>query len=203
MDVTVYEPTSDAKTVKVGSRLIVFQPNGANLLVGEEYALQNQSQPPVAYFNEKGDFNFEVPDGRGTFAGLVLGAVGHARGAGNHRPRQSRSTPSPTPFSPAITACACPIRFRIRRITRRCSFTSDYAVERVMLVAPPTVQVTSAGFSPAGTEQGFNLYTRDAVPAGLPFDVSVSGTAPPPSAQQQAPMQRQRTRDKTAQARIR
>ena len=49
-----------------------------------------------------------------------------------------------------------------------------------MLVAPPTVQVTSAGFSPAGTEQGFNLYTRDAMPAGLPFDVSVSGTAPPP-----------------------
>ena len=67
VDVTVYEPTSDAKTVQVGSRLIVFQPNGANLLVGEEYSLQNNSQPPVAYFNEKGDFNFEVPEGARPF----------------------------------------------------------------------------------------------------------------------------------------
>jgi len=63
--------------------------------------------------------------------------------------------------------------------------TSDYSVGRVMLVAPPTVQVNSAGFTPAGTEQGFNLYTRDSIPAGLPFDVSVSGTAPPPQASPQ------------------
>ena len=49
---------------------------------------------------------------------------------------------------------------------------------------PPSVQINSAGFMPAGTEQGFNLYTRDSVPPGLPFDVSVSGTAPPPQASQ-------------------
>lgn len=36
---------------------------------------------------------------------------------------------------------------------------------------------------PAGNEQGFNLYTRDAMPAGLPFEVAVSGTAPPPDQQ--------------------
>ncbi|HEV2445179.1 MAG TPA: hypothetical protein VGS58_04635 [Candidatus Sulfopaludibacter sp.] len=52
------------------------------------------------------------------------------------------------------------------------------------MVAPPSVTVKSDGFTPAGTEQGFNLYTRDAIPAGLPFDVSVSGTAPPPQASQ-------------------
>ena len=63
LDVTVYEPTSDAKTVSVGSRLIVFQPKGDNLVVGEEYALQNQSQPPLAYFNQQGNFNFAIPTG--------------------------------------------------------------------------------------------------------------------------------------------
>src|SRR4029077_20762998 len=56
-----------------------------------------------------------------------------------------------------------------------------------MLVAPPSVKVDSPGFTAAGTEQGFNLYTRDGMPAGLPFDVSVSGTAPPPQASQQDP----------------
>src|SRR5260370_6475036 len=54
-----------------------------------------------------------------------------------------------------------------------------------MLAAPPTVQIKSDGFTPAGNEQGFSLYTRDGVPAGLPFDVSVSGTAPPPHASSQ------------------
>jgi hypothetical protein len=51
-----------------------------------------------------------------------------------------------------------------------------------MLVAAPTVQLSSPGFTSAGNEQGFNLYTRDSMPAGLPFDVSISGTAPAPSA---------------------
>ncbi len=31
--------------------------------MGEEYSLENQSQPPKAYFNEKGDFDFQVPQG--------------------------------------------------------------------------------------------------------------------------------------------
>src|SRR5260370_16374368 len=54
-----------------------------------------------------------------------------------------------------------------------------------MLAAPPTVQIKGDGFTPAGSEQGFSLYTRNGVPAGFPFDVSVSGTAPPPQASSQ------------------
>lgn len=183
VDVTVYEPSSDAKTVAVGSRLIVFQPNEASLLVGEEYALQNQSQPPMAYFNEKGDFNFDLPPGaelsqvsswgpsgmpvvQGTIdRGKQQYAIAYAFQPGDNGVRLSYKVP-----------------YTSNHATLR--FTSPYAVQRVMLVAPPTMQVTSAGFSPAGTEQGFNLYTRDAVPAGSTFDVSVSGTAPPPSASQ-------------------
>ncbi len=182
VDVTVYDPTSDAKTMKVGSRLIVFQPNGSNLLVGEEYSLQNQSQPPLAYFNEKGDFNFEVPKGaelsqvsswgpskmpvvQGTIdRGAQKYAIAYAFQPGDNGVRMSYQLPYSTNSA-------------------KLKFTSDYSAERVMLVAPPTVQVVSAGFSPAGTEQGFNLYTRDAMPAGSPFEVAVSGTAPPPDQQ--------------------
>jgi hypothetical protein len=50
-----------------------------------------------------------------------------------------------------------------------------------MLVAPPTVQVLSAGFVRAGNEQGWDIYTRDSVPAGTPLDISVSGTASAPT----------------------
>ena len=63
VDVTVFEPSTDPKIMNMGSRVIVFQPNGSMLLVGEEYALQNQSQPPKAYFSAKGDFEFQIPEG--------------------------------------------------------------------------------------------------------------------------------------------
>jgi len=184
VDVTVFEPSADSKMVNVGSHVIVLQPNGSNLMVGEEYALQNQSQPPKAYFNEKGDFSFELPQGgqlgqvsswgpsgmpvvQGTLdRGAGKYAIAYAFQPGDNGVRFSYQLPYPSNHTDV-------------------RLTSDYSVGRVMLVAPPTVQVNSAGFTPAGTEQGFNLYTRDSIPAGLPFDVSVSGTAPPPQASQQ------------------
>ncbi|MFZ3330340.1 MAG: hypothetical protein WA197_06895, partial [Candidatus Acidiferrales bacterium] len=57
---------------------------------------------------------------------------------------------------------------------------SPYSTERLIIAAPPTVQVSGSGIAPAGQDQGFNVYTRDNVAANSPIDVSVSGTAPPP-----------------------
>jgi hypothetical protein len=184
VDVTVYEPSGDSKMVNVGSRVIVLQPNGENLLIGEEYALQNQSQPPKAYYNDKGDFAFQLPQGsqlgqvsswgpsgmpvvQGTMdKGKGKYAIAYAFQPGDNGVRFSYQLPYPSNHADL-------------------RLTSDYSVGRVMLVAPPSVTVKSDGFTSAGTEQGFNLYTRDSIPAGLPFDVSVSGTAPPPQASQQ------------------
>jgi hypothetical protein len=183
-DVTVYEPSADSKMVNVGSRVIVLQPNGDNLLVGEEYALQNQSQPPKAYYADKGDFAFQLPQGaqlgqvsswgpsgmpvvQGTMdKGKGKYAIAYAFQPGDNGVRLSYQLPYPSNHADL-------------------RLTSDYSVGRVMLVAPPSVTVKSDGFTPAGTEQGFSLYTRDSIPAGLPFDVSVSGTAPAPQASQQ------------------
>src|SRR5690242_13194239 len=183
IDVTVFEPSADSKIVNVGSRVVVFQPNGSNLLVGEEYALQNQSQPPKAYYDEKGDFVFQLPQGsqlgqvsswgpsgmpvvQGTTdRGKGKYAIAYAFQPGDNGVRFSYQVPYPSDHADL-------------------RLTSDYSVGRVMLVAPPSVTIKSEGFTAAGTEQGFNLYTRDGLPAGFPFDVSVSGTAPPPQASQ-------------------
>jgi hypothetical protein len=183
VDVTVYEPSADSKMVNVGQRVIVLQPNGSNLMVGEEYTLQNQSQPPKAFFNEKGDFAFDLPQGaqlgqvsswgpsgmpvvQGTMdKGKGKYAIAYAFQPGDNGVRFSYQLPYPSNHADL-------------------RLTSDYSVTRVMLVAPPTVEIKSEGFTPAGAEQGFSLYTREAVPAGFPFDVSVSGTAPPPQASQ-------------------
>jgi hypothetical protein len=183
VDVTVYEPSADSKIVNVGSRVIVLQPNSGNLLVGEEYSLQNQSQPPKALFDDKGDFQFQLPQGaqlgqvssfgpsgmpvvQGTLdKGQGKYAIAYAFQPGENGVRFSYQLPYPSNHADV-------------------RLTSDYSVGRVMLVAPTSVQVKSDGFTPAGTEQGFSLYARDAIPAGFPFEVSVSGTAPPPQASQ-------------------
>ena len=54
-----------------------------------------------------------------------------------------------------------------------------YPGARLLVLAPPTVQVVGDGLQPGGQEQGMNIYGRDSVPAGTEFALSVSGTAPP------------------------
>jgi hypothetical protein len=47
------------------------------------------------------------------------------------------------------------------------------------------VQISGAGITAAGQDQGFNVYMRDNIAANAPVEISVSGTAPMPSASQQ------------------
>jgi len=57
-----------------------------------------------------------------------------------------------------------------------------YPGSRLLVVAPPSVQVGGDGLALGGQEQGMNIYGRDDVPAGTLIAVSVSGTGPPPDA---------------------
>src|SRR5258708_23397223 len=58
----IYEPSKDAKTINVPSHVVVFQPNGATMIVGEEYQIENKSQPPVAFYRIEGSFDFALPE---------------------------------------------------------------------------------------------------------------------------------------------
>src|SRR5260370_13391651 len=61
-----------------------------------------------------------------------------------------------------------------------------YPGSRLLVVAPPSVQISGDGLEPGGQEQGMNLYSRQDVPAGTVVAVSVSGTAPAPDANARA-----------------
>src|SRR5690348_16761140 len=50
IQVDIYEPSKDLKTIDVPSHFLIFQPNGETLKVAEEYQIENKSQPPHAYF---------------------------------------------------------------------------------------------------------------------------------------------------------
>jgi hypothetical protein len=51
---------------------------------------------------------------------------------------------------------------------------------RLLLVAPPGVQLTGDGLQMAGQEQGMNVYERALVTEGTSVTVTLNGTAPPP-----------------------
>ncbi len=182
VEVTVFEPTKDAKAIAVTSRVIFFQPNGANLIVGEEYSLQNDTQPPAAYFRADGNFEFAVPDkaqlqqiAASGPAGMPVVqapidksngrfAIAYAFRPGENMVRYSYEIPYPN----NTAALKIP--------------PSPYTVRRLLVVAPPTVQISGEGLLSGGQEQGMNVYGRENLAANATVAVNVSGTAPPPSA---------------------
>jgi hypothetical protein len=80
LEVDVFEPSRDPKTISVGTHFVIFQPSGATLEVGEEYAIKNDSQP--AQFRDCASRRCELETDRRP------GPLGHARRAGAHRSRQ-------------------------------------------------------------------------------------------------------------------
>jgi hypothetical protein len=178
-DVEVFESSTDLSLLHVFQRIIVLQPNGATLLVGEEYSVHNDSKPPVALFKEDGSFLFDVP------AGAVLGQVSAAGPSGmplvqgTIEKGKSRYAIA-FPIRPGENNIRVSFQMPYAKNEATIRATSPYAAQRVMIVAPPTMTVSGNGFTSAGSEQGFNLYARDNVPADTMVEFSVSGTAPPP-----------------------
>ena len=108
-DVEVFEPTDKPDAFSVANHAIILQPNGSDLMVGEEYMIANKTQPPVAYYREDGSFNFTLPDGADFNQASAWGSSGMPV-------VQARSTKakinSRSPFrsAPVRAACASPTK---------------------------------------------------------------------------------------------
>jgi len=171
----VFEPSKDPKTIDVPSHFVIFQPNGATLKVAEEYQVENKSQPPHAYFRTDGSFDFALPE-KGELQNVA--AAGPAGMPVTQLPIDKKNNRYSIAFA-----------FRPGDNSVRYSYDLPYPDSaatlkiptvypgRVVFVAPPGLQVTGDGLAAAGQEQGMNLYLRQDVPAGTLVAVSVSGTA--------------------------
>jgi hypothetical protein len=181
VQVNIFESSNDAKIINVPSHVVVFQPNGATLIVGEEYEIENKSRPPQAYFRTDGNFDFSLPEKAQLQQVAASGPTGmpvvqapidkknnHYSIAYAFRPGESRVR-----YSYEIPYAGNAATVKIATI---------YPGGRLIVVAPPTVQVNGQGLSAGGQESGMNLYGRDDVPAGTIVAVNLSGTAPPPNA---------------------
>jgi len=181
VSVDVFEPTGDSKTISVTSHVVVFQPNGATLTVGEEYSVKNDSKPPVAFFRTDGNFEAVIPEQAELKQIAAAGPSGMPvvqatidKGKNKYaiafafRPGESEvrlSYEVPYPNNSAVM-----------------KLPTSYGGGRLIVVAPPTVQVSGDGLQMAGQEQGMNIYERLSLAAGTMVTVSLSGSAPPPAA---------------------
>ena len=180
LDVTIYEPTTNPAAIQVPLRLLVFQPNGDKLMVGEEYSIQNNSNPPAAYFKQDGNFEFTIPQGAEIDQVSTFGPSGMPVRQGTIDKGKGRYAISYA-FQPGQNGVRISYIVPYTGNQAQIRETSTYDAQRVLLVIPPTMQVASAGFNAAGTEQGYNVFSKESMKAGNGFDVSVSGTAPPPA----------------------
>jgi hypothetical protein len=179
-DVQVFEPTDKPSAFSITAHAIILQPNGSSLTVGEEFNISNTTNPPLAYYRPDGSFLFTLPQGAqvqevsaGGSSGMPVIQTPIDKGNGVQA--------IDFPFRPGDSEV---------RVTYSVPYTGDqttlhtksmYDATNVAYFAAPSVHVTADGFSPAGTEQGYNAYLRKSVPANTELVASISGTAPPPS----------------------
>src|SRR5579863_4688031 len=179
VDVTVYEPTTNPAAIQVPLRLLVFQPNGDKLMVGEEFSVQNNSSPPAAYFKQDGNFEFTIPQGAELDQVSTFGPSGMPVRQGTIDKGKGRYSISYA-FQPGQNGVRISYIVPYTGNQAQIHESSTCDAQRVLLVIPPTMQIASNGFNAAGTEQGYNVFSKESFKAGMGFDVTVSGTAPPP-----------------------
>jgi hypothetical protein len=195
--VDIYEPSKDLKTINVPSHVVIFQPNGAALIVGEEYQIENKSKPPVAYFRSDGGFDFALPE-KGKLQQVA--AAGPAGMPVMQVPIDKKNNHYSIAFAfrPGDNSVRYSYELPYTGNAATVKIPTIYPGGRLLVVAPPSVQISGDGLTPGGQEQGMNLYGRQDVPAGTLVAVSVSGTAPPPDANAGAEQQGQQGQGRDA-----
>ncbi|HTQ61325.1 MAG TPA: hypothetical protein VMI32_13945 [Candidatus Solibacter sp.] len=180
LQVEVFDPSRDPKTISVTTHFVIFQPNGDSLQVGEEYAIKNASQPPLAYYRADGDFDFVLPDGATLKQAAAQGPSGMPvvqapidRGKNKYSVAYA--------FRPGDNGVRFSYDLPYAGSRATVKLPTVYPGARLVVVAPPSVKITGDGLQAGGQEQGMSVYSRDALAANSAMTVDVSGTAPPPS----------------------
>lgn len=175
-DIEIFESTADSSVFQVASRFIVLQPNGPVLLVGEEFLIENRARPPVTVYKPDGSFEFVLPDGAELSQVSAWGPAGMpvvqgtiAKGANRHA--------IAFPIRPGENGVRISYQLPYAEAQATLRLSSLYGTGRVLVAAPPSVRVAGAELQPAGSEQGFNLYSREGLARGTTFEISLSGTA--------------------------
>lgn len=182
VNIDVFEPTDKPGSFTVPAHAIILQPNGQELLVGEEYNIENKTKPPMAYYRADGSFLFSLPDGAQLSEVSAAGSSGMPVVQGTIDKGKNQEAIA-FAFRPGDSGVRISYKLPYPGNETKLHFVSIYPAEKLAVFAPPSVKISGDGFSPAGQNQGFNVYLRESVAANTPLSVSVSGTAPMPATQ--------------------
>jgi hypothetical protein len=177
LDVQVFDPTDKPSAITVAIHVIILQPHSSVLLVGEEYTVENKTQPPLVYYREDGSFFFSLPGGAQLKDVSAVGSAGMPTTQGTIDKGKNQKAIAYA-FRPGETGVRISYELPYPGDQANLHFTSPYAADRLAIFAPPSVQISADGFAPAGQDQGFSVYMRESVARNAPFSVSMSGTAP-------------------------
>jgi len=180
LEVEVFDPSHDPKTIAVESHFVIFQPNGGTLVVGEEYSIKNNSQPPQAYYNEKGNFDFALPEGATLKQAAAQGPSGMPVVQSPIDKGKNRYSVAYA-FRPGDNGMRYSYELPYSGDAATVKLPTVYPGARLVVVAPPTVKISGEGLQAGGQEQGMNIYDHGTGTANALVTVNVSGTAPPPA----------------------
>jgi len=178
IQIEVFEPTADAKTITVPSHIVIVQPNGSSLLIGEEYSIQNSVTPPKAYFRADGNFEFAVPENAQLQQTAAWGPAGMPVVQAAIDKTKNRYAIA-FAFRPGESGMRYSYHLPYSGNAATVKLPTVYPGAKLLVLAPPSVQIAGEGLEAGGQEQGMTVYGRGAITANTLYTLNVSGTAPP------------------------
>jgi len=181
VDVDIYETSKDPKSITPDSHIIIFQPSGDKLIGAEEYHVQNNSNPPVAYFRTEGNFDFAIPEKATLQQVSTISSLGVAVPQASIDKGKGRYAIA-YPFRPGETNIRLSYELAYPGNAATLKLPAACAGLKILVVAPPGVTVSGDGLKPAGQEQGMMVYTHDPLAAKASLTVLLSGVGNPQAA---------------------
>ena len=181
VEIEVFDPTQDAKTISVPTHIVIFQPNGPKLIVGEEYSVTNNANPKQAYFRADGNFEFALPEGAQLQQAAAWGPSGMPVVQATIDKTKNRYAIA-FAFRPGESGVRYSYELPYSGNTASIKFPTVYPDAKLLMLGAPTLQIGGDGLQPNGQEQGMNIFGRGPLAKGSVYSVSISGTAPPPNA---------------------
>jgi hypothetical protein len=181
VEIEVFDPTQDAKTISVPTHIVIFQPNGSRVVVGEEYSVLNNANPKQAYFRADGNFEFALPDGAQLQQAAAWGPSGMPVVQSTIDKTKNRYAVA-FAFRPGESGVRYSYEMPYPGNATSIKLPTVYPDAKLLVLGAPSLQITGDGLEANGQEQGMNIYGRGPLQKGSVYSVSVSGTAPPPNA---------------------
>jgi len=182
VEVEIFETSKDPKTITPDSHIIIFQPSGEKLIGAEEYHVQNNSNPPIAYFRSEGNFDFVIPEKATLQQVSTISSLGVAVPQASIDKGKGRFAIA-YPFRPGETSIRLSYELAYPGNAATVKLPATYGGVKMLVVAPPGVTVSGEGLKSAGQEQGMMVYTHDPLPAKASFTLQLSGVGSPQAAE--------------------